>query len=200
LTGFSLGGNFALRIARRMTRTPITNLLHVTAISPVLDPAKSTARVDQHPVIRRYFLKKWIQSLKKKQQLFPAIYDFGDVLPMKTVRDITERLLKKYSDFNSASDYFREYAILKDAVKDLPVPATIISAKDDPIIPFEDFYQLELNGRTHLALQTFGGHNGFIDGFLLKSWYERKLGDLFEEIVKNAGKLGSRDARMPKFR
>ena len=200
LAGFSLGGNFALRIARRMAEAPISNLLHVAAISPVLDPAKSTARVDQYPVIRLYFRKKWIQSLRKKQQLFPAIYDFGDVMSLRTIRGITDRLLQKFSDFNSASDYFREYAILKDAVNDLPVAATILSAKDDPIIPVEDFYQLELNRRTNLVLQTFGGHNGFIDGFLLKSWYEEKLGDLFDEIVKNAGKLGSRDARMLKFR
>lgn len=197
LAGFSLGGNFALRIARRMAETPISNLLHVAAISPVLDPAKSTARVDQYPVIRLYFRKKWIQSLRKKQLLFPAIYDFGDVMSLKTIRGITDRLLQKYSDFNSASDYFREYAILKDAVNDLPVAATILSAKDDPIIPVEDFYQLELNRSTNLVLQTFGGHNGFIDGFLLKSWYEEKLGDIFDMTSKEAGKLESDEAGKP---
>ena len=197
LAGFSLGGNFALRIARRMAETPISNLLHVAAISPVLDPAKSTARVDQYPVIRLYFRKKWIQSLRKKQLLFPAIYDFDDVMSLKTIRGITDRLLQKASDFNSASDYFREYAILKDAVNDLPVAATILSAKDDPIIPVEDFYQLELNRRTNLVLQTFGGHNGFIDGFLLKSWYEEKLGDIFDMTSKEAGKLESDEAGKP---
>lgn len=182
LTGFSLGGNFALRIAREMLKVSIANLCHVAAISPVLDPAKSTSRVDQYPLIRIYFLKKWTQSLKKKQKLFPAIYDFADVLPLKTIQAVTDRLLQKYSDFNSASEYFREYSLLKDAIKDLPVSTTIISAIDDPIIPVEDFYQLELNGSTNLIIQTFGGHNGFIDGISLKSWYEQKLADLFDGI------------------
>lgn len=183
LTGFSLGGNFALRIARQMLQTPIANLAHVAAISPVLDPAKSTARVDQYPLIRVYFLKKWIRSLKKKQQLFPTIYDFGDVLSLKSVQAVTDRLLQKYSDFDSAAEYFREYSVSKDALRDLPVPTTIISAKDDPIIPVEDFYQLETNHCTNLVIQTFGGHNGFIDGFFLKSWYEQKLADLFDETI-----------------
>ena len=183
LTGFSLGGNFALRIARKMIQTPITNLCHVAAISPVLDPAKSTSKIDQYPLIRIYFLKKWIQSLKKKQKLFPAIYDFADVLSLKTIQAVTDRLLQKYSDFNSAIEYFREYSLLKDSIKDLPVPATIITAKDDPIIPVEDFYQLELNHRTNLVIHAFGGHNGFIDGFFLKSWYEQKLADMFDKII-----------------
>ena len=189
LTGFSLGGNFALRIARKMVQVPIANLYHVAAISPVLDPAKSTARVDQYPLIRIYFLKKWIQSLKKKQKLFPAIYDFSEVMSLKTIQAVTDQLLRAYSNFNSASEYFREYSLLEDAIRDLPVPTTIITAKDDPIIPVEDFYKLELNQRTNLIIQDFGGHNGFIDGFFLKSWYEQKLADIFDETVTNAGNL-----------
>jgi predicted alpha/beta-fold hydrolase len=92
------------------------------------------------------------------------------------------RLLGFYSP--QKSKYFREYSLLKDAIKDLPVATTIISAADDPIIPVEDFYQLELNHRTNLVIQVFGGHNGFIDGFFLKSWYEQKLADIFDEIVQ----------------
>jgi len=185
LTGFSLGGNFALRIARKMLQTPIANLCHVAAVSPVLDPAKSTAKVDQYPFIRIYFLKKWLQSLKKKQKLFPAVYDFADVLSLKTIQAVTDRLLQKYSDFNSAADYFREYSLLENAIKDLPVSTTIITAGDDPIIPVEDFHRLELNHRTNLVIHAYGGHNGFIDGLFLKSWYEQKLADLFDEIILN---------------
>jgi hypothetical protein len=102
---------------------------------------------------------------------------------LKTIQAVTDRLLQKYSDFNSASEYFREYSILKDAIKDLPVPATIITAKDDPIIPVEDFNQLELNHRTNLVIHAFGGHNGFIDGFFLKSWYEPNLADMFDKTT-----------------
>lgn len=186
LTGFSLGGNFALRIARLMLRTPIENLRHVVAISPVLDPAKSTSEIDQYPLIRVYFLKKWIRSLKKKQQLFPDVYDFAPLMSLKSIQAVTDLLLQHYSDFDSAAEYFKAYSLLKDAVKDVPVDTTIITAADDPIIPVEDFYQLELNGRTRLCIHDFGGHNGFIDGFFLKSWYEQQLADFFDEIVQAA--------------
>ena len=46
LIGFSLGGNFALRIAMKHYRIPIANLKHVFAISPPLDPYKTTLAID----------------------------------------------------------------------------------------------------------------------------------------------------------
>lgn len=194
LVGFSLGGNFALRIARRMGRTRIDNLYHVAAISPVLNPAESTRLLDQNRLIQKYFLKKWRQSLRKKQNLFPDVYDFSELLTLGTIQAMTDRLLEKYSDFNSAGEYFNAYAILNDAINNLTVDTTIVTAADDPIIPVEDFYQLEINRRTRLSIHAFGGHNGFIDGFFLKSWYEQQLADLFDAIVHKAGTLEGREA------
>ena len=181
LVGFSLGGNFALRIAREMRQAPIDNLRHVAAISPVLDPLKATVRIDRQALIRRYFLKKWLQSLQIKQGLFPDAYDFSEVLKLNTIMAVTDKMLDQYSDFNSASEYFKAYSILNDAIDDLSVPTTIITAADDPIIPVGDFYQLKLNHRTELIIHTHGGHNGFIDGFYLKSWYEQELANWFDK-------------------
>jgi predicted alpha/beta-fold hydrolase len=191
LVGFSLGGNFALRIAREMRHAPIDNLAHVVAISPVLDPEKATVRIDRQAMIRKYFLKKWIRSLKIKQELFPDAYDFCEVFKLNTIMAVTDKMIEKHSDFKAASDYFKAYSILNDSIDDLPVPTTIITAADDPIIPVEDFYGLKLNPLTKLVVHTHGGHNGFIDGFFLKSWYEQRLADWFDEIALKAGNHGS---------
>ncbi len=185
LVGFSLGGNFALRIARRAHQASIENLRYVVAISPVLNPAKSTLKIDQYTLIRKYFLKKWFRSLKKKQHLFPDVYDFESVLSLKSIQEVTDSLLENYSDFESAADYFADYSLLNNDLTNLAVDTTIITAEDDPIIPVEDFHQLEINDRTRLIIHTYGGHNGFIDGFSLKSWYEEQLADLFDELALN---------------
>ena len=190
VVGFSLGGNFALRIARQMRHAPIDNLRHIVAISPVLDPLKATVRIDRQPMIRRYFLKKWLQSLQIKQGMFPDAYAFSEVFKLNTIMAVTDKMLDQYSDFNSASEYFKAYSILNDALDDLSVPTTIITAADDPIIPVEDFYQLKLNHLTKLIIHTNGGHNGFIDGFFLKSWYEQKLANLFDELAIRPGMPG----------
>jgi len=188
LVGFSLGGNFALRIARQMDHAPINNLRHIVAISPVLDPEKATVTLDRQTMIRKYFLKKWLQSLQIKQGLFPEAYDFSELYKLNTIMAVTDKMIEKYSDFGSASEYFKGYSILNDAIADLPVSTTIVTAADDPIIPVDDFYELKLNQRTELIIHAHGGHNGFIDGFFLKSWYEQELANRFDEIAARAGK------------
>jgi predicted alpha/beta-fold hydrolase len=180
LVGFSMGGNFALRIARKCAESPICNLSHVMSISPVLDPEKSTYAIDHVYPLRRYFRKKWSRSLQKKQQCFPELYDFSDVLALETIAEMTDLMLERYSDYESASNYFSHYAVLDDALADLNVPTTIITAKDDPIIPVNDFYDLKLNSLTKLIVHHYGGHNGFLETVYGRAWYEQKMFEIFD--------------------
>ena len=184
LVGFSMGGNFALRIARKCVESPIDNLSHVVSISPVLDPEKSTYAIDDVYLLRRYFLKKWQRSLQKKQVCFPDLYDFSDVLALDTIAGMTEMMLARYSDYESAPVYFSHYAVLKDALADVNVPVTIIAAQDDPIIPVEDFYDLKLNSLTDLIVHRYGGHNGFLESLSGRAWYEQKLLEIFDGTGK----------------
>lgn len=179
LAGFSMGGNFALRIARKCVETPIANLAHIVSVSPVLDPEKSTDAIDRVPLLRYYFRRKWQRSLQKKQNYFPDLYDFHDVLVLDTIADMTDMMLERYSDYESASTYFRGYAVLNNALADIQVPTTIITAKDDPIIPVEDFYDLNLNSVTELIVHRYGGHNGFLESLAGRTWYERKMLEIF---------------------
>lgn len=177
LVGFSMGGNFALRIARKSVDSPIQNLKHIHSISPVLDPKKTTNAIDATPYLRKYFRAKWLRSLMKKQSLFPDLYDFSGVMALESVSEMTEVMVRRYSDYESSSDYFRHYAVLGDALAALTVPTTIITTQDDPIIPLEDFYELKLNSRGKLLVQRYGGHNGFLETLTGRAWYERKLMD-----------------------
>ena len=183
LVGFSLGGNFALRILRSCIEHPIKELCHVVSISPVLDPQKSTTRIDRYPIIKGYFLKKWCTSLKIKQRLFPDLYNFDNAFSHKTLQEVTDTLLAEYSDYASSAEYFKAYSVLNDAINNINVPTTILAAADDPIIPIEDFKNLQINDLTNLVIQTYGGHNGFLASWSLDSWYERELVRMFDAIV-----------------
>jgi predicted alpha/beta-fold hydrolase len=186
LIGFSLGGNFVLRILKKYAQAPIFNLRHAVSISPVLNPQRSTETIDRIAFIRKYFLKKWRRSLLKKQSLFPDLYDFSEVMHLKTIRAVTDFLLARYSDFQSARDYFDAYAVMGSAIDEINTPTTVITAADDPIIPVNDFYDLASNDHLELIIHPHGGHNGFITGFNLQSWYEAHLVALFDTIVKRS--------------
>lgn len=184
LAGFSLGGNFVLRIVKNMQKHNIKNFRHAVCISPVLDPDGATDKIDNAPLIQRYFLKKWRTSLIKKQRLFPSDYDFSDISDLRSIREITETLLFRHTNFKNTKEYFQKYSLLNNTLKDLSIPATIITSEDDPIISVKDFYALTTHPTTNIIVHRYGGHNGFIDGFLFNTWYEREMVELFDEIVK----------------
>jgi predicted alpha/beta-fold hydrolase len=183
LAGFSLGGNFALRIARKCATHPIAGLNQVVAISPVLDPDKATDRIDNSPFILKYFLKKWRRSLSIKQGLYPEQYDFSSLLTINNIREMTERLLARHSPYDGAKAYFKKYTLLNGHLRGITIPTTIITAEDDPIIPVEDFYGLHTSDTTRLIIQPYGGHNGFLESWRLNGWYERVMADLFANLA-----------------
>ena len=180
LVGYSLGGNFVLRVLKACSSEELPELTHAVAISPVLNPQASTSAADGHPLIRRYFLKKWKRSLRTKAALYPDLYDFDDILKLKSIRAITAALLERYSDYPSVESYFDDYAVKGDDLSNNRRPATIIAAADDPIIPVGDFYNLRLNADTRLIVHESGGHNGFISGWPLASWYDTAMLKIFD--------------------
>jgi len=175
LAGFSLGGNFALRIAMRLGEDPAFRLDHVLAVSPALNPAKATDAIDGHPLLGPYFMKKWKRSLRLKQELFPHLYDFTPMLAMGSIRGITEALIRRSGIYHSADEYFQGYTLKADALRGTPVPVTIVHAKDDPAVPVEDFSGLLIASNHRLIIHNYGGHNGFLYGIWAPSWYEQEM-------------------------
>jgi hypothetical protein len=183
LVGFSLGGNFAIRIAARYAGHDTCKLKRVVSISPVLDPDKATDRIDSHPLILRYFLKKWRRSLILKQALYPERYEFSAILKMRSLREMTARLLDKHTHYADTHEYFHAYSIQPEITQQLTLPLTILTAADDPIIPVQEFQQLKTGTGTQIIIHEQGGHNGFIEGLFKPAWYDRFLLQLFEADI-----------------
>lgn len=175
LIGFSLGGNFALRVANRAHDFPISPR-HTYAISPVIVPRHVLDALEQgFPAYRHYFTAKWRGSLRKKAELFPDEYDFDDWFKLKGLHPMTEVLVERYTEYDEVEDYFRGYSIDGDYLSNLQLPTTIITAKDDPIIPISDFALLPDNPNLDIEVHDHGGHCGFIQDWSLTSWLEQEL-------------------------
>jgi uncharacterized protein len=179
IIGFSLGGNFALRIALMQNRMPIANLRHVFAVSPPLDPYKTTLAIDNgYFFYRKYFLKKWKRSLIKKQRLFPGKYDFSKMLKSKTCIELTEQVMPYFPEMTNYRDYFNLYTLKNDSFKNLNIPVRIFIAEDDPVIPQEDYRHLRENEFLKISKQKYGGHCGFIDLFPVRCWYNKIITEI----------------------
>ncbi len=177
--GASLGGNFALRLALAHAAAPIHSLAGVVAINPVLNPSRSSDLLDSHGWIRFYFRRRWLASLRTKQRLFPDSYDFGPLEQLATIREMTEWMLRRYSQYPDAESYFAAYGLPSQRFEYLTTPTTILTAADDPIIPAEDFYHLPYHPLLSVHVLPSGGHVGYTDLFPLR----HLLGPLVLELL-----------------
>lgn len=178
IAGFSLGGNFALRVAARAKLAGL-KVARAVAVCPVLRPY-STMKVLENGsfIYRQYFISKWKRSLRLKQQLFPDLYDFKKVLAQNSLWTMTEMLIEHYSEFPTVDAYLEGYAITGDALVRLEVPSYALVSLDDPIIPAHDLEHLARNPNLEVLKIPYGGHCGFMDGFNRESWADRKIASL----------------------
>ncbi|MDR2214308.1 MAG: alpha/beta fold hydrolase [Nevskiaceae bacterium] len=170
LIGFSLGGNFMLRVAASGDAR-VAGLAGVIAVSPVLDPDHTlTAMEHGMPVYQKYFVRKWISSLRRKQAAWRGRHDFSHMLHWRDLRRMTAALVARHTDFPSMEAYLRGYAIVGERLATLTAPATILTAEDDPIIPVADLVRLARSDNLSIVTTPQGGHMGFIESPWKRSW------------------------------
>ncbi len=116
ITGASMGGNFALRLAVwHSTVQPIPNLRKVVAVCPALNPARATRAMDKMHGARLYFRRRWLRSLRAKEQLYPDLYDFRPVEAISSVYAMTDWMLQRYGHLSPGrfSECGRVFCLLR---------------------------------------------------------------------------------------
>ncbi len=169
LGGYSLGGNFALRIAA-VARAQSLELASVAAVCPLLDPAETMRALDEGwPGYRLYFIRKWRRSLEHKRRVFPQDYEFGDLHRFRTLQDMTDYFVRGFTEFPDLDSYLKGYAITGDRLESLQVPSTMLVAEDDPVIPVASLESVARPSALRIDRAAFGGHCGFLSDYLLGS-------------------------------
>ena len=171
--GYSLGGNFALRLALRAPAAGLP-LQRVAAVCPLLDPAGAMDQMEAGPAFYlRYFERKWRQSLARKRALFPQVHTFGNDVLQLPMRALTAWMVHNNTDFADLEAYFNGYCIAGDRLQALQLPAHVLMAEDDPVIPLAQFHRIATLPMVSVELAHHGGHCGFIEGASLDGYAER---------------------------
>ncbi|WP_223787400.1 YheT family hydrolase [Marinicella meishanensis] len=171
LCGFSLGGNFALRVAARAQDAGL-DFRHVYAVSPPIIPKHSMQAIHASKLYNKYFLRKWKRSLHIKHDLFPHIFDNDHWQAENNLERLTQMLIVAHTEYTSTDDYFNGYSITPEVIDAITHPTHVITAWDDPVIPFEDFSTIDRLPQIKLLTTAHGGHCGFILGLGMRSWIE----------------------------
>lgn len=172
--GYSLGGNFALRLALRAPAAGLP-LQRVAAVCPVLDPARTMDQLERGQALyARYFHRKWTGSLRRKRALFPEqLGDCDDGVLAQDLRTLTAWLAQRHAGFARVEDYFDAYSVAGPRIAGLQVPACVLMAADDPVIPLSSFDGWPLPAHSRLLISRWGGHCGFIENRHGDGWAER---------------------------
>lgn len=179
LGGFSLGGNFAMRVAARADAAGIP-LARVMAVCPVLDPVSTLHAMENGPQLyERYFMAKWRRSLGIKAQLFPERYRFGDLRRFRGLRDMTDYFVRDYSEYPDLASYLAGYAIVGDVLATLSAPTLLVAAADDPVIPSADMPRLARPAALKVVVTRCGGHCGFLPSITGASWIDSVMAEWF---------------------
>jgi predicted alpha/beta-fold hydrolase len=169
--GYSLGGNFLLRAAASARESGL-DLKQVVAVSPVLDPTETLVALETAmPGYQGFFVRKWRRSLRKKQVAWPGDYDFADA--GSDLREMTERLVLRHSEFPSLEDYLNGYSITGARLASIDSPAHILTSRDDPMIPVGGLERIARSDSLTVTVTRYGGHCGFIERLEGITWAER---------------------------
>jgi len=174
LAGFSLGGNFMLRVGAHADGRQLP-IERVIAISPVLDPAVTMDTLERGFVLYHdYFVRKWRRSLAKKQLAWPGDYDFDELLRVRNLREMTRQLVLSHTEYPTMEDYLAGYAITGGRLTTLAAPATVFTSLDDPIIEHVDLSRLARVPHLDIITTEHGGHCGFIETLGDSNWIDRQ--------------------------
>jgi uncharacterized protein len=185
LAGFSLGGNFSLRVGARAADAGI-DVARIVAVCPVLDPEHTLVRLESGwALYREYFVWKWRRSLRKKRAAWPDVYhSLEDIIELGNLTEMTHRLACGYGGFPSLPEYLRGYGLVGHALEPLEAlrdaRVRIIAADDDPIIPAADLTRIARPSVLEITHTRHGGHCGYYDGGAGPTWVEREILRTFE--------------------
>ena len=84
---------------------------------------------------------------------------------------------QRHTAFGTLENYFEGYSIAGERLSHLEVPAHILTAIDDPVIPVEGFHALSLPPGARLEIAPQGGHCGFLLGAGLDGYAEAWIAD-----------------------
>lgn len=162
VTGFSLGGNIALKLAGELGKDASDLLDLVIAISPPVDLAASVQRIglSKNRFYESAFVRGLIQEVTERHAIFPDLNPI--MFPSKLKLFAFDQLYTAPAwGFADALDYYRQ-ASAKPLMKNITIRSHVIVAEDDPIIDPYAFEPQYIPASMRVWRTQSGGHMGYV--------------------------------------
>jgi uncharacterized protein len=162
--GYSMGGNLVLRMAGEMSAA-FPPLQGAMAVCPNIDPAACVTALEERRnwIYHRHFLRSMQARLRRKAALFHDRFDVTGLSSIRTLRAFDDAYTAPDGGFLNAADYYERVGA-HHVLERIAVPTLILTAQDDPFIPYRIFGTPALgrNSSIHFIAPQHGGHCGFL--------------------------------------
>jgi uncharacterized protein len=186
--GYSMGGNLVLKMAGEFAAAPPTELRGVCGVCPALDLAACADALERRDnyLYERHFVGGLMSRYRRKRELFPDRYPVV-TRPIRTVREFDDAITAPSAGYRDAEDYY-ERASAKNVVAQIHVPTLVITAEDDPFVPYVSFLAagVEKLEWVRFAAPLHGGHCAFISRHsgAERFWAEQRVVQFCEAVRK----------------
>lgn len=163
--GYSMGGNLVTKMAGEYGDAVPKALRGVCVVCPAMDLgacADALERPDNF-FYQRHFVKGLMARYARKAKLFPGHYPRNGFGAVRSVREFDDKITAPQFGFRDAQDYY-DVVGAKKVVAQVRVPMLMITAQDDPFVPYELFLRADpgQNRAIEYVTPEHGGHCGFI--------------------------------------
>ncbi len=163
LIGYSMGGNLVLKASGELGKTNPA-LAGVAAVCPNINPTLC-ARALEEPrnwIYHRHFLTKLKSRLRRKAALSPGKWDLSPLDQIATISEFDDRYTAHDGGYRDGADYY-DRAGARHVLDAIAVPTLIITAQDDPFIPYSMFTlpNIQQHPFIRVIAPRYGGHCGF---------------------------------------
>lgn len=199
LAGFSLGGNVSLKLAGELGETEL--LAGVCAVSTPIDLAECVRQIDRpsNLLYAKRFLSRLKDRIRRKSLLSSETYTAAGLNEVKTIWEFDDKFTAPLFGFGTAANYYDTQSASR-FLHSIRVPALILTAKDDPLVPFRIYNHpaFKTNAALELLATEHGGHLGFLSRTKPRFWLDDILLDWFDGILSGK-KERSRGTNVHRF-
>ncbi len=191
LVGYSMGGNLVLKAAGEFGSSEAA-LAGAIAVCPNIDPTQCAKALEEprNWLYHYHFLTKLKARMKRKAALFPGRWNLTGLDRIHIISEFDDRYTAPDGGYASGPDYY-DRAGARHVLENIVVPTIIITAQDDPFIPYSIFSLAAITQNPHIVLRAphYGGHCGFVQRYRQdedKFWVENRIIELIRGIAGGA--------------
>lgn len=163
--GYSMGGNLVTKMAGEFADAAPKALRAVCTVCPAIDLAASADALEHREnfFYERHFVRSLMAHYAKKARMFPALYAQNGFGAVRTVREFDDKITARHFGFKDAQEYY-EAVGAKKVVSQIRAPMLMITAQDDPFVPYASFLRAKPQDNPAIRFLTpqHGGHCAFI--------------------------------------